>query len=216
MNADNKESRLVRLFLIIIIVALSASLITYFVIDNSKPKPPQSLSSKEQIALDQKISSLTNLLAISKHGTEVSVEPTNPEKYSESDDSRKISFTEKEVNIIIANEFQSEHPVVLDFDNNLVSLKTLITVENDFPILGGKDVPLTAGIEIKTINNEISIVLKGVSLWGVPLPNSLLGDMKNLDLIAEYAPEPGIAHMLKETFKEIVVSKDVIELILHE
>lgn len=216
MTNENNESKAIRLFLIIIIVALSASLITYAVMKNAAPRPPAALTSDEQLVLDQKIQNLTHQLASSKGVTEFPHGAMQPEKYIETTESRKVTFTEKEINTIIANELKSGHPVVVDLDNDLISLKTLITVEDDFPFLGGKDVPLTAGIQIKTINNEISIVLKGVSLWGVPLPNSLLGDMKNLDLIAEFAPEPGIAKTLKDTFKEIKVSKDFIELMLYE
>jgi hypothetical protein len=64
-------------------------------------------------------------------------------------------------------------------------------VDPDFPILGGETVRINAGVEIAFNNNRPSVKLRGVSLWGVPLPNAWMGSLKNIDLVEQYGGEEG-------------------------
>lgn len=57
------------------------------------------------------------------------------------------------------------------------------------PILGGKTLKIAAGLELGYKNRKPVVALKGVSLWGVPIPNAWLGNLKNVDLVHEYGNE---------------------------
>ena len=57
------------------------------------------------------------------------------------------------------------------------------------PLLGGKTFKMAAGLGLSYTNGKPVVVLKGVSLWGVPIPNAWLGNLKNVDLVQNYGDE---------------------------
>lgn len=67
----------------------------------------------------------------------------------------------------------------------------MIPLDPDFPILGGKTLRVSAGLEIRIDAQKPVIKLKGVSLWGVPLPNAWLGGIKNVNLVNELGGNQG-------------------------
>ena len=58
--------------------------------------------------------------------------------------------------------------------------------EVDFPVMPGRIVRVRGGAEIAFANGRPSVVVKGVSLMGVPVPNAWLGNLKNVDLVSEF------------------------------
>lgn len=73
----------------------------------------------------------------------------------------------------------------------MVSAKLLVDVDPDFPILGGKTIMVTGGMELGLVGGRPSAVLKGISVWGVPVPNAWLGNMKDIDLIQQFGETGG-------------------------
>ena len=67
----------------------------------------------------------------------------------------------------------------------------LVPVDPDFPLLGGKTLRVSTGIEMAYHGGRPQIILKGVSIMGVPIPNSWLGGLKNVDLIGEFGDDQG-------------------------
>ncbi len=49
------------------------------------------------------------------------------------------------------------------------------------------------------------IVLKGVSIMGVPIPNSWLGGLKNVDLIGEFGDDQGFWSAFSKGVEDIKV-----------
>ena len=72
-----------------------------------------------------------------------------------------------------------------------MSAKLLVPVDQDFPILGGKTLRVTGGLEIAYDNSKPIIVLRGVSIMGIPIPNAWLGGLKNIDLVKEFGTSEG-------------------------
>ena len=50
----------------------------------------------------------------------------------------------------------------------------------------GRIVRVRGGAELAFASGRPSVVIKGVSLMGVPVPNAWLGNLKNVDLVQEY------------------------------
>lgn len=73
----------------------------------------------------------------------------------------------------------------IDLSDNLASAKLLLPVPPDFPLLGGNTIAINAGLELAYENGHPIVVLQGVSVWGVPIPNAWLGGLKNVDLVQE-------------------------------
>ena len=115
----------------------------------------------------------------------------NPEAYSEEGASREIMFSEREVNALLAKNTDLAKKMALDLADDLISLRLLLPVDPDFPILGGKTIRARAGAELAYREGRPVVILKGVSLMGVPVPNAWLGGLKNIDLVREFGDEQG-------------------------
>ena len=159
------------------------------------PFDPVTLSPQEEQQLSTKLSifegfgedSQANSLA----STPTSSTTLAPEKYSEDEGSRKVNFTEREINALLAKNTDLADKLAIDLAQDMVSIKLLIPLDPDFPILGGKTFKVKAGAELAYKEGKPVVKLKGVSLMGVPMPNSWLGGLKNIDLVKEYGADEG-------------------------
>ena len=106
--------------------------------------------------------------------------------------------------------------LAIDLSDNLASAKLLIPVDPEAPILGGKTIKVTAGMELAYANGKPIIILKGVSLWGVPIPNAWLGNVKNVDLIQEFGNDEGFWKAFADGVDLIEVREGKLRVILKE
>jgi hypothetical protein len=166
---------------------------------------PVTLNQKEQQRLDAKLDRLSG-----QRGT------LTPEKYSEDPAKRTIEFSEKELNALLAKNTDLASKLAIDLSDNLASAKLLIDVDPDAPILGGQTVKVTAGMELSIKNGQPRAVLKGVSVWGVPLPNAWIGNMKNRDMMAEFGQAGGFWQAIREGVDEIEVREGKLRIRLKE
>ncbi len=114
-----------------------------------------------------------------------------PQKYSEESGERDLSFSEKELNSLLASNTDMAKKLAIDLSQDLVSVRLLVPVDRDFPLLGGKTLRLSTGVEMSYKDGRPRVVLKGVTVMGVPIPNAWLGDLKNIDLISEFGDKQG-------------------------
>ncbi len=156
---------------------------------------PVTLSQKEQQVLEHKLDWLggfaPNHSGSHPAKTRQNLPALKPEPYSEKGARREVKFTEKEINALLANNTDLARKVAIDLSDDLVSAKLLIPVDPDFPVLGGKIIRARAGLELAYRNARPVVVLKGISIMGVPLPNAWLGGIKNVDLIHEFGESKG-------------------------
>lgn len=110
-----------------------------------------------------------------------------PEAYSETNAKREIRFSERELNAILGHNTELADKLAIDLSDNLISVKWLLPLDPEFPLLGGKTLKFTAGVEVAYRDQQPSISLRGLSLWGVPLPSAWMGDIKQVDLVTEYS-----------------------------
>lgn len=172
-----------------------------------------SLSKSEQQQLDIKLNILTGRK--SKPSTAVD-EPLQPEAYSEIEANSEINFSEKELNALLANNTNLADKLAIDLSDNLASAKLLIDLDPEFPILGGKTLKITAGLELRIDKHRPRAILKGVSLWGVPLPNDWLGNLKNIDLLSEFGNDGGFWESIESGIEEFEISEGQLRVKLKE
>ncbi len=181
---------------------------------------PVSLNAREQRLLDEKLQRLETLpggAAVKPAPRSIPpATPLQPEPYSEAGASREISLSEKELNALIATNTDLASRLAIDLSDNLASAKLLVPLDPEAPILGGKTLKLTAGIEVRYAEGKPVVVLKGVSIWGVPLPNAWLGGMKNIDLVTEFGTEPGFWQGFAEGVEAIEVRQGRLRIQLKE
>lgn len=189
---------------------------------------PVELSAKEQQTLEQKLDALGDtsktlsssfaqktdetqtdegtgsaeeiVSSIGSENTEL-----QPEVYSEDDSKRRIELTERELNALLAENTDLAEQLVVDLTDNLASIRLLVDLDPDFPFFGGKTLKVSGGTELSYQNDRPVIVMKGVSVWGVPIPNAWLGGLKNIDLVNEFGGGDGFWKSLADGIEDIRV-----------
>jgi len=184
---------------------------------------PIKLSDKEQRVVDSKLRTLgfqpgESRIETTRPSSEEFDErgALKPERYSEEGSKREISFNERELNGLLARNTDLARKLAIDLSEDLVSVKLLVPMEPDFPVLGGKTLRFNAGVEMAYLNGKPSVVLKGVSIMGVPVPNAWIGGLKNVDLIAEFGAGPGFWTTFSEGVEDIRVQDGRIQVKLKE
>ncbi len=139
-----------------------------------------------------------------------------PVQYSEKGASRDIEFTEREINALVHKNTDMAEKLAIDFGKDLVSFKLLVPVDPDFPLLGGKTLRVRGGAELAFRQGRPVVKLKGISLMGVPMPNSWLGGIKNIDLVKEYGGDEGFWKSFSSGVESITVEEGALKIILKE
>ena len=150
---------------------------------------PVRLSERDQRVLNEKLTRLG--WQPPPETADAGAEALTPEPYTERDADREIHLTEKELNGLLASNTDMARRVAIDLSDDLASAKLLLPVPEDFPVLAGRIVRVNAGLELAYAQGRPIVVLKGVSVMGVPLPNAWLGNMKNVDLVREFGADRG-------------------------
>lgn len=155
---------------------------------------PVSLNQKEEQVLDRKIARLEGLSGRSQSDAgpgSVDGEVLEPEAYSEDASRREIRFSEKELNALVARNTNLASRLAIDLSDNLASARLLIPLDPDFPVMGGKTVKVATGLELAFNAGRPIVVLKGISIMGVPVPNAWMGNLKNVDLVQQFGGDRG-------------------------
>ena len=182
------------------------------------PFKPVVLSAKEEQQLTSKLEQFDNIgTQTGNNENEYSADgQLVPEKYTEENSSREIRFTERELNAMMAKNSDLAKKLAFDLADDLVSIKLLIPLDPDLPLLGGKTLQVKAGAELAYREGRPVVKLKGVSLMGVPMPNSWLGGLKNIDLISEFGSDDGFWKSFSDGVDSIVVTDGFLKIKLKE
>jgi hypothetical protein len=166
---------------------------------------PVSLGRQEQEVLDYKLALLRDKDTVPAEKLRQPGKPLTPEPYTEEGAKREIRLTERELNALIANSPDTAEKVAVDLSNDLISVKLVLPVDEEVPVLGGK-----------TIKINPIIALKGVSLGGIPLPNAWLGSLKNVNLLEEFGTDDGFWKVFSAGVRTIKVRQGHLQIRLKE
>ena len=196
----------------IISIVGSILVLNYYIFPNRLE--PVELSQHEESTLNSKLKQFG--LPTLPSQTAANSSAIEPEAYSEVGASREINFTEKELNAMLAKNTDLADKVAIDLAENLASAKIIIPLDPDFPILGGKTLKVNAGAELSYANGRPTVILKGVKVWGVPIPNAWLGNLKNVDLIKEFGGNEGFWKSFADGVENISVTEGQLKIKLKE
>ena len=190
-----------RIVLLVVVVAILASAATVLLMTHylfPRAFSPVQLSEKEQRVLSEKLERVeaTTLGRPRQAGSPGTAppdagKPLEPERYSEAGAKREVAFTERELNALLARNTDLARKLAVDLSQDMASAKLLIPLDPEFPILGGKTLKVTAGLELRYADQRPVVALTGVSVWGVPIPNAWLGGLKHVDLVGEFGGQEG-------------------------
>ncbi len=181
---------------------------------------PIQLTQSEQHFLDNKMAKLTqgspvefspsSPKALSLDG------PLEPEPYSEDEASREIQLTEREVNALIAKDADMAKHVAVDLAENLVSVKLVVPVNEEVPLVGGKTLRLNFGVQLSYANDKPVVAMQGISLGGVPLPSAWWGDIKHINLVEEFGGPGGFWDQFAKGVEDLHIQNGRLHITLKE
>lgn len=227
------------LLLILVVVVLTAGATVWVMTHYVFPREfkPVQLSAREEVALNQKLDRLDP----AGHGPRVGpaaekatkaekvagsdgtkaesaggAARLEPERYSEAGAKREVSFSTRELNALLASNTDMAQRLAIDLSQDMASVKLLVPVDPEFPVLGGKTIKLNAGLELRYAGNKPVVALTGVSLWGVPIPNAWLGGLKHVDLVGEFGGDQGFWSAFAAGIEHISVTDGQLTIKLKE
>lgn len=143
-------------------------------------------------------------------------EALQPERYDETGASREIIITERELNALLARNTDLASKLAIDLSEDLASAKLLIPLDEELPMLGGKTLKVTAGLTLAYRGEKPVVALKGISVWGVPVPNAWLGNLKDVDLVREFGDQQGFWRAFADGIDEVEVREGQLRIRLRE
>jgi hypothetical protein len=139
-----------------------------------------------------------------------------PEPYTEEGIKREISFTERELNALLAKNTDLARRLAVDLSDDLISAKLLLPVDEDFPVLGGQTLRVRAGVAFTYDDGKPVVILKGITIMGVPMPNAWLGGIKNIDLVKEFGADEGFWKTFSDGVKYVKLEEGLLKIKLKE
>ncbi len=216
--------------IVVAVMVLTAAL-TFFGLRTwlfPQPFTPVVLNHQEEKRLEQKLEQFESLAAepaatgngavdVKKSHKQFNQSGSlNPEAYSEEGASREISLSERELNGLLAKNTDLSRKMALDLADDLISMRLLLPVDPDFPVMGGKTIRARAGAELAYREGRPVVILKGISLMGVPVPNAWLGGLKNIDLVQEFGGDQGFWQTFSDGVETIRVKEGQLYIKLKE
>ena len=178
---------------------------------------PVSLSRNERAVLETKLSQLKEKEPFSPKENHPRENKTlAPEPYTEEGADREIHLTERELNALIANTPDVAEKVAVALSDDLISVKLVLPVDDEVPVLGGKRIRLHMGLTVRYEGKKPTIALKGVSMGGIPLPNAWLGSLKNVNLVEEFGGGEGFWEVFTAGVRSIRVRRGELRIELNE
>jgi hypothetical protein len=193
-NRKSSGSRTTRILTVgFVILCVTVLLVAFWIKRNvyASKFTPVALSQKEQVVLDSKLALLRDSDPVTAEKRRLLGKRLTPEPYSEEGAKREIRLTERELNALIANSPDTAEKVAVDLSHDLTSVKLVLPVDEEVPLLGGKTPKIHMGLTVSYEGSNPVIALKGVSLGGIPLPNAWLGNLKNVNLVEQFGTDDG-------------------------
>lgn len=176
---------------------------------------PTVLSESEQEAFSQKVARL-EAAGGARGSVAVADGTAQPEAYSEEGANREIRITEKELNAAIDKNPEWADKVAIDLAPDLLSITILLPLDDEFPLVGGTTARITAGATLRFENDKPVVIVRGISIGGIPLPSAWMGDLKNKDLVEEFGGQGGFWDGLSKGVEAINVEQGNLYLKLRE
>jgi len=177
---------------------------------------PVALGQKEREVLEAKMARFREKDPFPGENHPLPGKPLAPEPYSDEGASREIALTERELNALIANTPDVAEKVAVDLSDDLISVKLVLPVDDEIPVLGGKRIKLHMGLTVHYEGKRPVIALKGVSLGGIPLPNAWLGSLKNVNLLEEFGGGDGFWEIFSAGVRSINVREGHLQITFKE
>jgi hypothetical protein len=181
---------------------------------------PTRLSVAEQQVLDAKMTRLLHTAEAGSSPPQTSLPtadtPLEPEPYTESGANRQIQLTEREFNALLARDAEMAKRVAVDLADDLMSVKLVVPVNNEMPLVGGKMLKLNFGLALSYADGKPVVAMRGISIGGIPLPGAWWGDIKNTNLVEEFGGSGGFWDQFAKGVEDLKIQDGQLHVKLKE
>ena len=205
------------------LAVLATALVTVWWVNQylfAKMFEPTRLSVAEQQVLDDKMAPLLHVANANSSGSPsflpTSATPLEPEPYSEIGANRDIRLTEREVNALLAKDSEMAKHMAVDLANDLVSVKLVVPVNDEMPLVGGKMLKINFGLALSYADGKPVVAMRGISIGGIPLPGAWWGDIKNINLVEEFGGSGGFWDQFAKGVKDMKIQEGHLRITLKE
>lgn len=123
-------------------------------------------------------------------------------------------LSERELNGLLNLHTTLGEDVKIELKKGAVHARVKTTLDEDFPVLGGKTVRAKASFLLETQDNP-AIMLDDITLYGVSLPNAWLAELKGKNLLAHL--DTGLGYnAFSKGIENIKIERGLIEIQLTE
>ena len=179
----------------------------------ASPFTPVMLTSTEQTALAEKMTTLTTSAAAVKSPEELAAEQKAAEELAK----RTLTLSDREINAKLAEQGLGDQFKV-EFGEGNAAITALLPMDKEIPVLGGTTLRLRFAFDAKmSAEKKFMLSLKDVSVGGVPMPNAWLGMAKGVNLFTDstLAEEPAIK-AFAAGIRDFDLSTGAMRIILNE
>lgn len=181
---------------------------------------PTRLSVAEQQVLDAKMAQLLHTADAGSSASPTSLPttdtPLEAEPYTESGANREIRLTEREVNALLARDPEMAKRMAVDLADDLLSVKLVVPLNKEMPLVGGKMLKLNFGLALSYANGKPVVAMRGISVGGIPLPSAWWGDIKNTNLVEEFGGSGGFWDQFAKGVKDLKIQEGELHVTLKE
>ena len=181
---------------------------------------PTRLSVAERQVLNAKMAPLLHMAdaasSVPPSSLPNTARPLEPEPYSESGANREIRLTEREVNALLARDPEMAKRMAVDLADDLLSVKLVVPVNKEMPLVGGKMLKLNFGLALSYANGKPVVAMRGISVGGIPLPSAWWGDIKNTNLVEEFGGSGGFWDQFAKGVEDLKIQEGELHVTLKE
>ena len=109
---------------------------------------------------------------------------------------KPVVITERELNSMFGTDPDFAGTVRFTLKKDTIQFKVNYPVEDDVPVLGGKTIRLNVRAGLQYDNGSLDVRIRNVAVGGMPIPNAWLGDVKNVNLVEEFAADDEVVQAL--------------------
>jgi hypothetical protein len=196
---------------------------------------PTELSEPERVELEEKIEVVTGqpveIPAEMGEGVLIGGDPLDdqaqvPPKFRDvapggmtPGERRTLVFTEREINGFIGHNTELGERLYIDLKPGMIVAKVVWPFEEETPFVGGKTMRLrfSLGAEMN-VDGQMAVVIRDVSVGGISIPNTWMGDLKGKNLVELEAAsgQSGFWEAFAAGVSEFEIANDELRVKLNE
>ena len=122
-----------------------------------------------------------------------------------------IVLSEREINGLINAHTTLGEDLKIELAKGALHARVRTTLDEDFPVLGGKTVKARARFLVEADELNPSVILDDLTVYGVSVPNAWLGELKGQNLLASLTGGVG-DNAFSRGIEEVRIENGLIEI----